>query len=185
MDFEIDGFTFDNPNVILNPYDISPLTALILFKTDHEGSPKVTIVGKDDLTTYSHYFDLSEEHYIPIYGLYPNKKNKVIIECDGVKKEIIIKTDKLPKDFILPKEVKAKKSKLTNDLYFFTPASKGYTCAYDVNGDVRWYLTTKAVWDVKRLNNGNLIFSTERRVNPPYYMSGLYEMDMLGKIYKE
>ena len=27
--------------------------------------------------------------------------------------------------------------------------------------------------------------STERRVNSPYYMSGLYEMDLLGKIYKE
>ena len=26
-------YTFDNPKVILNPYDISPLTALIIFET--------------------------------------------------------------------------------------------------------------------------------------------------------
>ena len=29
------------------------------------------------------------------------------------------------------------------------------------------------------------MLSTERLVNSPYYMTGLYEMDMLGKIYKE
>ena len=33
--------------------------------------------------------------------------------------------------------------------------------------------------------NGNLLLSTERLVNSPYYMTGLYEMNLLGKIVKE
>ena len=70
-------------------------------------------------------------------------------------------------------------------LYFFTPSSSGYTCAYDVNGDVRWYLDERAIWEINRLKNGHLLVSTERLVNAPYYSTGLYEMDMLGKIYTE
>ena len=98
---------------------------------------------------------------------------------------IEIKTDKLPSNMVLPTEVDAKKSKLTNELYFFTPSSSGYTMAYDVNGDVRWYFTNYALWKIDRLENGNLLVSTERLVNSPYYMTGLYEMDLLGKIYNE
>ena len=30
------GYTFDEPNIIVNPYGISPLTALILFETEEE-----------------------------------------------------------------------------------------------------------------------------------------------------
>ena len=85
----------------------------------------------------------------------------------------------------LPTSVTAKKDKLGNDLYFFTPSSSGYTVAYDVNGDVRWYLTNYALWKVDRLENGNLLLSTERLVNSPYYMTGMYEMTLLGKIVKE
>lgn len=57
--------------------------------------------------------------------------------------------------------------------------------AYDVNGDVRWYLTNNALWKIDRLENGHLLLSTERLVNSPYYMTGMYEMDLLGKIYTE
>ena len=151
------GKSINKPNIILDPYKISPLTALVLFKTKTEVKPKVTIIGKDKLSTYSTTFDKSKEHYLPIYGLYPDKENEVLIEYKEnnkrVTKTIKIKTDKLPNDFIKPTSVVSKKEKLTNDLYFFTPSSKGYTCAYDINGDVRWYLSSYALWDNTRLKN--------------------------------
>ncbi len=175
----------DNADVIVNPYEISPLTALIIFKTDEAVSPKVTIEGDDELSTYEYTFDEGTEHYLPIYGLYPDRDNTVVIEYGDVSKEFTITTEALPDDFILPTSVDANKDELSNDLYFFTPSSGGYTCAYDVNGDVRWYLTINSVWEVNRLDNGHMMLSTERLVNSPYYMTGLYEMDMLGKIYKE
>lgn len=188
-EFKIEGYTIDNPNVILNPYDASPLTALIIFKTENEVAPTVTIKGKDALTTFTHTFEESKEHYLPIYGLYADTENEVVIEYtendEKVSKTIKIKTDKLPEKMILPTSVKADKDKLTNDLYFFTPSSVGYTSAYDVNGDVRWYLTNYALWDNTRLKNGHLMVSTERLVNGPYYMTGLYEIDLFGKVYTE
>lgn len=188
-DFKIDGYTIDNPNVILNPYDASPLTALVIFKTESEVTPTVTIKGKDALTTFTHTFKESKEHYLPIYGLYADTENEVVIEYkendEKISKTVKIKTDKLPENMILPTSVKADKDKLTNDLYFFTPSSVGYTSAYDVNGDVRWYLTNYALWDNTRLENGHLMVSTERLINNPYYMTGLYEIDLFGKVYTE
>lgn len=184
-DFSTSNYTIENPNVILDPYKSSPLTALILFETNDNVAPKVTVKGKDKNTTLTHTFNKSKKHYLSIYGLYANYNNEVIIEYKNIKKTINIQTSKLPDDFILPTSVKADKNKLDNDFYFFTPSSKGYSCAYDVNGDVRWYLTNYALWDNSKISNGHILVSTERLVNSPYYMTGLYEIDMLGKIYKE
>lgn len=182
--FKSEGYTIDNPNIIINPYEISPLTALVIFETEEEVAPTVTIVGKDDNTTFTHEFDSNTVHYLPIYGLYAGQENEVIIEFGDIEKIVTIETEALPNDFVLPSSVEADKSKLGNELYFFTPSSSGYTSAYDVNGDVRWYLTINALWEINRLENGHLLVSTERLINSPYYMTGLYEMDLLGKIYK-
>ena len=184
-DLIIKGYTIDNPNIILNTYDISPLTALVLFETKKEVEPKVTIVGKDEHSTFTNVFPKTKKHYLSIYGLYAGCENTVLIEYGDVKKTIKIVTDELPKTVVLPTKVNARKDKLGNDLYFFTPASKGHMCAYDVNGDVRWYLNGKFTWDNKRLKNGHMMVSTDRLVNPPYYTSGLYEIDLLGKVYNE
>jgi hypothetical protein len=184
-DFEIEGYTLNNPNIILNPYEISPLTALVIFETEDVEQPKITVVGKDELTNIEGVGIEGTKHYIPIYGLYPNSENEVIIEVGDKSKIIKIKTEPLPEDLVAPSEIKANKDKLTNDFYFFTPSSKGYTTAYDVNGDIRWYLTEKLVWDISTLSNGRMLLSTERPINPPYFTTGLYEIDFLGKIYTE
>lgn len=180
-----DADTFENPRVVLNPYEISPLTALVIFETKDLTSPTVTVQGKDENTTFTKTFTPSKEHVLPIYGLYANTENIVTIKVNNEVKTLAIKTDPLPEDFVLPTSVSAKKNMLSNDLYFVTPSSKGYTAAYDVNGDVRFYLTENFVWDIQTLQNGNLLLSTNRLVNPPYYTTGLYEMDFCGKIYFE
>ena len=183
------GYTIDNPNVVLDPYHNSPLTALVMFETEEEVTPTITVHGEDELSTFSHTFESSKIHYLPVYGLYPDTENTVTItyteDGEEKEKELKIKTEALPEDFILPTSVEADKENLSNDLYFFTSSSKGYTCAYDVNGDVRWYLSSNALWDNARLENGHLLISTERLINSPYYMTGLYEIDLLGKIYQE
>ena len=188
-DFKTNGYKIENPNIIIDPYKSSPLTALILFETKNDVTPKVTVVGKDKNTTITHTFQNTKKHYLSIYGLYPDYENKVIIEYKEkgkqIKKEVTIKTDKLPDNFPLPTSVNSKKEELGTEFYFYTPSSKGYSCAYDMNGDVRWYLTHFAIWDNTRLKNGNMLVSTERLINTPYYMTGLYEIDMFGKIYKE
>lgn len=179
------GYTIDEPNIILNPYEISPLTALVMFETSDYVSPTVTIVGKSEKTTYTHTFKESKTHYLEILGLYPDYNNEVIISYGDVSKKIYIQTGKLPDNFVMPSSIYKDEDKLDNELYFYTPSSIGYTCAYDINGDVRWYLTESFIWEINRLRNGNLLLSTDKLVNNPYYTTGLYEMNMLGKIYFE
>lgn len=179
------GYTIDEPNIILNPYEISPLTALVMFETNDYVSPTVTVVGKSDKTTYTHTFKESKTHYLEILGLYPDYNNEVIISYGDVTKKIYIQTGKLPNNFVMPSSIYKDEDKLDNELYFYTPSSIGYTCAYDINGDVRWYLTESFIWEINRLRNGNLLLSTDKLVNNPYYTTGLYEMNMLGKIYFE
>lgn len=184
-DLNAKGYTIDNPKVVIDPYKASPLTAMVMFETKESTEVKVSIQGKDDKTGLSYTFPNSKEHYLAIYGLYAGYDNIVTIEYGDVKKNIIIETDSLPDDFVLPTSVNGIREELDNDFYFFTPSAKGYSAAYDINGDVRWYLTNYALWDNTRLKNGRMLVSTERLMYSPYYMTGLYEIDMFGKIYKE
>ena len=179
------NYTYQSPKIVVNPYGISPLTAFIIFETKDLTAPTVTIVGKDESTTYTHTFKPSKKHILPIYGLYADTNNTILLKVNGDTTTLQIKTEKLPDDFILPTNVTKESGKITNELYFVTPSSVGYTAAYDTNGDVRWYFTEPFIWDIKRLDNGNLLLSSNRLINPPYYMTGLMEMDLTGKVYFE
>ena len=95
------GYTLDNPNVILNPYDISPLTALIIFETNDAVPVSITVVGKNSDSSYTKHFEKSKVHYIPVYGLYADYNNKIIIKCQNTEKVVEIKTEKLPKDMLI------------------------------------------------------------------------------------
>ena len=178
------NYNFQNPKIIVNPYGNSPLTALIIFETNDLTAPTVTIHGKDKNTTFTNTFTPSKKHILPIYGLYAGE-NKISLKVNNNTVNLTIKTDELPEDMIKPTSVKAKKESLSNELYFVTPSSKGYTAAYDVNGDVRWYITNNYIWDIKKLHNGHLLLSSDRLINPPYYTTGLVEIDLMGKVYYE
>lgn len=178
------NYNFQNPKIIVNPYGNSPLTALIIFETNDLTAPTVTIHGKNKNTTFTNTFTPSKKHILPIYGLYAGE-NKISLKVNNNTVNLTIKTDELPEDMIKPTSVKSKKESLSNELYFITPSSKGYTAAYDVNGDVRWYITNNYIWDIKKLHNGHLLLSSDRLINPPYYTTGLVEIDLMGKVYYE
>jgi len=64
-------------NARLNPYDISPLTALIKVNSETEFKASIKVLGdiplEQSFDTYSNSFD------IPVVGLYPNKINDVVV----------------------------------------------------------------------------------------------------------
>ncbi len=177
------NYTIDNPNVILNPYGNSPLSALVVFQTKDLTTSSITIKGKDGADDLKHTFTPTKVHILPIYGLYPGYDNKVIIEASGIKKEITIKTSPLPDDFSRVTDLSNKDFE-TNEFYFTTPEEIGYTAAYDENGEVRWYLIGDYKWDIQRLNNGHILLSSDKILRKNYSI-GLIEMDLLGKVYYE
>jgi len=127
--FNVYGYSINNPNVILNPYGNSPLTALIMFETDDYSEVEIIIKSRDGNSDIGYKFDKDKYHMIPIYGLYADYDNTVIIKSEGIENIVNIKTDKLPDDFIYIEDNE-------NDNFLFY--NSNYPYAVDINGDVRW-----------------------------------------------
>lgn len=174
-DFKIYGYTIDNPNIILNPYEISPLTALIIFETEDETKVTLTIYGKNN-DNITNTFEATTNHFIPVYGLYPDYENKISLTTENKTKEYIIKTDPIPEDF------NKKEENNTEKIEFIT--TNTYPYAIDKNNEVRWYITKNYTGKIDTLPNNHLLLSTDKLTEDGKY-TGLLEIDLLGKIHKE
>lgn len=180
------NFTLEAPYVKLNPYLIAPLTALVYFKTPDETTASVLVKGKEKAGDMSFAFPKAKEHYLPIYGLYAGHDNQVEITLGtGAKKTLSIKTDKAPDSVHMPSMINTTAEYMDGNVMFVSPTSPGSTAAYDYKGDVRWYGTLNFAFDLKRAKNGRILIGTQRLLMPPYHTTGLFEMGMIGKIYKE
>lgn len=167
-------YTLDNPNIINNPYKISPLTSLVIFNTNDYCSPKVTVYGKNDDDLVYKYKE-SKKHYLIIYGLYSDYDNKVNIKCGNEDKNLIIKTDKLVDD------IDYKEIDYDNELNFI---NSNYLYAVDQYNEVRWILTNKYNGNINILDKNNLILSGNELYSDGFYTS-VVEMNLLGKIYNK
>ena len=79
-EYENFAFTFDEPYIKLNPYGVSPLSALLKFETDDEVKISMTIKGKDgapDIVFNGKTYETV--HEFPVLGLYPNYDNTLIL----------------------------------------------------------------------------------------------------------
>lgn len=102
-ELESGNYTFEEPLVVLDPYDESPLTALVLFRTETATQVEITIPGDDEDTGAVHTFaELSTWHVVPVYGLYPAQVNTVTLKLlaeDGqtmAENQVEIETEPLP-----------------------------------------------------------------------------------------
>lgn len=184
--FESGNYTIENPLIVLNPYLINPLAALLLFKTEQETAVTVTVLGKESQADITHTFPKSRIHILPVLGLYKDCENKVEIQLyRSYKKELTIQTEDIQHNVAKLISMETTAGYLQDNLIFLSPALTDYATAFDYNGDIRWHLTIPTVFDLKRLKNGNILTGSHRLIHKPYYMSGLYEMSMVGKIVKE
>lgn len=183
-------YTEDNIYVQLDPYDASPLSALLLFQTEDAMTVDISVAGKDEATTVKNSFDDYEtDHSIPILGLYPDTENEVTVTLtdesgNSMEKTVTIKTGTLAKSIanIEVKEADTTKMELgDSELTFVVPSTKR-AYAFDANGDVRWYSTRYNSHIFKELTNGNLLYLTKESNDADTY-NVLLETDYLGKIY--
>lgn len=181
INFEIEKYassskyTIDNPKVILNPYKISPLTAVIIFKTDDLCSVNVNINDE-----YLFEMEKSRKHIIPIYGMYEDKINVITLMIgDREVKEIEITTEASNVNNL---DVSKSVFDNYNDLYFMTSPVGSSASAYDQNGNLKWYLTERFTMDFEWLDNGHFLVGIPNS-NVGDRKIGFVEMDYLGKIY--
>lgn len=179
-------YTVTNPLIKYNPYLISPLSAVVLFQTEEEVTITVTVLGKKKEGSIHHTFPKSKIHVLPILGLYNDYENKV--ELRPYRQEAVTITIPVP-DVLNGAKVcysmKTTPEYLQDQIIFVTPAGDDLAMGYDYEGDVRWHLNIPCIFDMKRAANGHILIGTDRLIRMPYHVSGIYEMDLVGKIYAE
>ena len=172
----------------LNPYKISPLTALLKVKSEKPCRVSVKVLGDSPMEhSYNTY---GKTLSVPVLGLYPNATNKVLVTLSYEDKKttdtIEIKTGPVPSEFPKIEINKVDRNEMEPGLHacethFANHGKlKSIPFMFDDQGVVRWYLDLsfhgKMVSPFQRLNDGTILM-VGRQV--------IYEFNMLGKICKK
>ena len=168
--FEAEKPTLENAHVLVNPYFINPLCALILFKSEKPAVATMTIHGKrNDRENIVHTFPEGTSHVIPVIGLYEGMATRVTVELStGESKTFSIESQPLPEDVCRCRNINTSMDYFGNNFMFLTPAGKNLPTAYDYMGDIRWLLTENTMFDIKRVKNGNIMTGSHHGESMPH-----------------
>ncbi|WP_165815252.1 aryl-sulfate sulfotransferase [Levilactobacillus bambusae] len=184
--------TLASPYVKLNPYQTSPLTALVAFTTPRATQVTVKVVGTSEKTTITHTVKGYQRHHqVGITGLAAGKANQVTLTAKSASGRVTTKTVTLttkaaPKR-IGQNTVKTSKPQVMalgkgNDQLTFAVSSLGLTYGLDTAGNVRWYSSRPIAHVFKVLKNHHLLVLYQSK-NGKY--NTLVETDYYGRIYRE
>lgn len=186
------GYSWEEPMVIQNPYQVSPLTAVIIFDTKEECAVRFTVKGKTEAADISGEVESAVSHRIPVIGLYPAMENTVVLELlDKSGKvtdsqEITITTDELPDkldDAVKPVKTSGESA---FELTMVYGQRTTFPFAYDCMGDIRWYMSGEFTSGIYMLSNNRMIVASNEAFMPSQdkpQTTNLYEMDYLGRAY--
>src|SRR5699024_6942171 len=184
-EYEEGSYTFEDPFIKVNPYNVAPLTALLKFETETPVEIEVIVGnGEDEVPIEKKWNGYETEHEIAVLGLYPDTNNTVVLKAhdeDGNTEttEINIATEELPEEIPTAELVESDPDNMEDGLTFIVP-SKNYLYAVDENADVRWYADMDFRLILTRVNNGNILVNTKSEEQGKF--DELLEMDMTGKL---
>lgn len=190
-------YSFDTMLILLNPFGISPLTALAVFCTDTPCKVRFTIKGikgnTEETTVSETTPTLETEHQVPIWGLYANYRNPVEMELLDENNQVLehctvfIKTASLSKDLQNTISVRKKTQTPSNPFTLITGGVNIPACAFDSAGEIRWYLSQKAkTYGIFLLSDNRFLFSVKNIARPTFgnpHCNKILEMDFLGRIF--
>ncbi len=184
-------YTPQNPYIIVNPYEIAPLSALICFETEEYSTITTIIEGRGntekaiDLTTITNIVEEKNIlHQIPLIGLYEGENNvKVIIQTEDLVETHTykVKTESLPEG--LKDKIRVTHQNLENVSEGLYQIKNDNRILIDVNGDIRgWFTISTGGSSVDEITeNGHIILSENCYEDD----RTLYEVDYMGNMYKE
>ncbi|MEI6876607.1 MAG: aryl-sulfate sulfotransferase [Spirochaetota bacterium] len=181
--------------VALDPYEMNPLSALVIFDTTEPAEVKVTVPGDTADTTVSYAVPRKTLHHeVPILGLYAGRVNHVRLEAVSeigkvVTSVVDIATEGLPLDFQYYDLVASKPGSMEPGMTLCVACFETtYTSFLDARGSVRGYLSNRRMAHgtaIIQLKNGHLLATGDEMKQVPYNMASLWEFNWLGKIFAE
>ena len=177
--------------VILNPFNIAPLSSIINIETPVSGKFIVKVVGQDgpnsDIIIELEHF--GKNHSLEVFGLYANYDNEVELTFtnkEGVIRtstSISIQTEELPFDLPTFDIVKEYDSYDQNTLILVNYSPTLIPFMVDPYGKIRWFsegFTQTVKFALQRFKNGNIGFG-----NAGNGQGSIFEYTMMGKLIKE
>ena len=165
------NFEIKEENIVLNPFNSTPLSALINIETPVEGKFALKVKGQDgQLSDVLHNFNIySSQHTLEVHGLYIDYENEVEIyflsknNTLRTTNTIVIKT--LNVEYLLPEfEIIESYSNLNENVFFYLNYRPlNMPIIIDVFGKIR-YLTlggifhNTGIYGFFRANNSNFIY---------------------------
>ena len=190
------AYSLEAPLIVLNPYRISPLTAVMLFNTPQPARISIHVDGDSPLAAVDYTFEAeSTRHIIPVYGLYADRENSVTLSAamaDGSVVQTVhaVQTDRLPA-FLAHEQVRATVLDASACQPGFTFTYRGNNAkvskaALDADGVYRWCLDSSANAMLPYMsycgnyNGGNSVFIAVG--NKFYGTVYILELNLLGKL---
>lgn len=180
----------DNPYIIVDPYNMNNLAALVIFETTKEAKVTYTVTGDIEFTQTIE--GLSTYHEIPIICLYENTDNIVIITLeyeDNTTKsvEIII-----PIEEITNKLIEIDTTEYTQlDDYFIQLSATGSAINnfywIDTNSDLRFFMSKGFGVSMHFTEDSTILANPTSFISAgkvETYSNGIIEMDYLGRVIK-
>ena len=180
------GYSLDEALIVVNPYGMSPLSAVAVFSTEEACGGTVTVKGKSAENDVTGTFEEATEHIVPIYGLYNNDTTEVVITLDdGTSATFEVTTEDIGVDYgTIQTEMKSEASYDYSNLTFVC-STMGTLYGVDAAGDIRFFTNIGGTLGVHQLENGHLLMPASYVLKSSYYKEGMIEVDLLGKIYRE
>lgn len=174
------NYSLNNPYVMVNPYGISPLTAIIIFNT----------MNKESVSLYINDVKVAEDnesimHIIPVIGLYNNSNNVITLESSsGEKSTINISTESLNdfvNDFDLEKIKDTNKSSII--LMGNINSNNSIIRGFDENNNLNYYLDFDYLSGYLVKGDHLLVEYNTRMFRNTNIKNIILEIDYLGKIH--
>lgn len=186
-------YTADNILVIKDPYGYVPLSALAIFSTTKPLKSKVWVAGSKD-TIMKGELPACYNHRIPIFGLYADTVNKVIIELYTPENERVrtiqfqIETGGLPSSCQDLATIIKSNEKTKYPFYYISGVDVWFPTIIDSEGKVRYYIKKPSKNYGVFPMSGGMMFHCERDISRASFgaphASVAYEMDLWGRIRK-
>lgn len=163
------SMTFDTMELVRNPYGITPLTALAMFRTDAPTRLSYTVESDSAEPWHYDYTSFGTTHVAPIWGLCPDTENIITLrlyrqdETELACRKFQLQTDPLPDDY-------------------------SYPMWQDERGTIRYFLAIPSC-DAKMipLSEGHFLLVNDKirtRTEQKPLPTHLYEVDLLGRCYQ-
>ncbi|MFN1834208.1 aryl-sulfate sulfotransferase [Balneola sp. MJW-20] len=167
----------------VDPTGFNPLSADANISMPVPGRFQIKVLGRSEFgIPITHEFQqVSFDHDFPILGLYQNFENEVLFEYKSsrgnslLSESFFLQTETTPTP-----DVRVSINNLPSSdqgIFFNTDLKMGF----DQRGEIRWIWTHPAHYVYRKLQNGNLIISSNENM-VIYHTRRFYEVTMLGEI---